>query len=105
MPKYEGSYLVITNRSPTTYDIADPAKPDEVLGTYRSSALRAYELPVSRDSGTVAPPRRRSRPKKYSAESSPRRRTSQESVTALLFELATWRQLAEIASPSSGVVE
>ncbi|GBN17616.1 Transposon Ty3-I Gag-Pol polyprotein, partial [Araneus ventricosus] len=41
--------------APTTYDIADPAKPDEVLGTYHSSALRAYELPVSRDSGTIAP--------------------------------------------------
>ncbi|GBN67128.1 Retrovirus-related Pol polyprotein from transposon 297 [Araneus ventricosus] len=56
---------------------ADPAKPDEVLGTYHSSALRAYELPVSRDSGTIAPLRRRGRPKKYSADSSPRRRTSQ----------------------------
>ncbi|GBL99608.1 hypothetical protein AVEN_68866-1 [Araneus ventricosus] len=58
-PKREGSYLVITNRSPTTYDIADPAKPDEVLGTYHSSALRAYELPVCRDSGTIVPVRRR----------------------------------------------
>ncbi|GBM89956.1 Transposon Tf2-6 polyprotein [Araneus ventricosus] len=77
MPKREGPYLVITNRSPTTYDIADPAKPDEVLGTYHSSALRAYELPVSRDSGTIVPLRRRGRPKKYSADSSPRRRTSQ----------------------------
>ncbi|GBM35753.1 Retrovirus-related Pol polyprotein from transposon 17.6 [Araneus ventricosus] len=56
---------------------ADPAKPNEVLGTYHSSALRAYELPVSRDSGTIAPLRRRGRPKKYSADSSPRRRTSQ----------------------------
>ncbi|GBM20376.1 hypothetical protein AVEN_222087-1 [Araneus ventricosus] len=77
MPKRERPYLVITNSSPTTYDIADPAKPNEVLRTYHSSALRAYELPVSRDSGTVAPRRRRGRPKKYSAGSSPRRRTSQ----------------------------
>ncbi|GBN87072.1 hypothetical protein AVEN_63554-1 [Araneus ventricosus] len=28
-------------------------------GTYHSSALRAYELPASRDSGTIAPLRRR----------------------------------------------
>ncbi|GBN77661.1 hypothetical protein AVEN_128466-1 [Araneus ventricosus] len=77
MPKREGPYLVITNRSPTTYDIADPAKPDEVLGTYHSSALRAYELPVSRDSRTIVPLRRLGRPKKHSADSSPRRRTSQ----------------------------
>ncbi|GFU06892.1 uncharacterized protein NPIL_304241 [Nephila pilipes] len=74
MPKPEGPYLVITNRFTIKYDIADLG---EVLGTYHSSALRAYELPVSRDSGTVAPLRRRSRPKKISAESSPRRRTNE----------------------------
>ncbi|GBM59244.1 hypothetical protein AVEN_205078-1 [Araneus ventricosus] len=52
MPKREVPYLVITNRSPTTYDIADSAKPYEVLGSYHTSALRAYELPVSRNNGT-----------------------------------------------------
>ncbi|XP_035233490.1 protein NYNRIN-like [Stegodyphus dumicola] len=77
MPRREGPYLAVTNRSPTTYDIADPAKPDEVLGTYHSSALRAYELSVSRDSGSVAPYRRRGRPKKHISGSSPRPRTSQ----------------------------
>ncbi|GBO19924.1 hypothetical protein AVEN_100151-1 [Araneus ventricosus] len=44
MPRREGPYLVITNRSLITYDIADPAKPDEVLGTCHISTLRAYEL-------------------------------------------------------------
>ncbi|GBN25402.1 hypothetical protein AVEN_123053-1 [Araneus ventricosus] len=77
MPKREGIYLVFTNRSSTTYGTTDPAKPDEVFGTYHSSSLRTHELPVSRDSGIVAPLRRRGRPKKYSADSSPRRRTSQ----------------------------
>ncbi|GBN35337.1 hypothetical protein AVEN_228210-1 [Araneus ventricosus] len=77
MPKREGPYLVITNRSPTTYEIADPAKPDEVLGIYHSSALRVYELLISRDSRIAAPLRRRGRSKKYNADSSPRRRTSQ----------------------------
>ncbi|KAF8784452.1 Transposon Ty3-I Gag-Pol polyprotein like [Argiope bruennichi] len=72
MPKREGPYLVVTNRSPTTYDIADPAKL-----TYHSSVLRAYELPVARDSGTVAPLRRRGRPKKFRVNSSPRRLASQ----------------------------
>ncbi|GBM08851.1 hypothetical protein AVEN_57406-1 [Araneus ventricosus] len=75
MPKREGPYLVITNPAPTTYDIADTAKLDEVLGTYHSLALRDYGLPVSRESGTVAPLRRWGRPTKYSADSSPRRRT------------------------------
>ncbi|KAF8763666.1 ALK tyrosine kinase receptor like protein [Argiope bruennichi] len=55
MTMRERPYLVITNRSPPTYDITDPAKPDGVLGTYYSSALRACELPVARDSGIVAP--------------------------------------------------
>ncbi|GBN57855.1 hypothetical protein AVEN_30146-1 [Araneus ventricosus] len=68
MPKREGPYLVITNSSPTTFDIADPERPDEVLWTYHSSALRAYELPVSIDSRTVAPLLSRGRPKKYSAD-------------------------------------
>ncbi|KAF8788036.1 hypothetical protein HNY73_009573 [Argiope bruennichi] len=77
MPKREGPYLVVTNRSPTMYDIADPAKPDVALGTYHSSALRAYKLPVARDSGIVAPLRRRGRPKKFHADSSPRRYASQ----------------------------
>ncbi|KAF8794855.1 hypothetical protein HNY73_002777 [Argiope bruennichi] len=81
MLKREGPYLVVTNRSPTTYDIADPAKPDEVLGTYHNSALRAYELPVARDSGIVSPLRRCGRPKKFCADSSPRRRASLRKIT------------------------
>ncbi|GFS35360.1 uncharacterized protein NPIL_26281 [Nephila pilipes] len=71
MDKREGSYLVITNRSPTKWDIADQEEPDEVLEIYYSSALRAYELPISRDSGTVAPLLRRGRPRKFSVNSSP----------------------------------
>ncbi|GFS82686.1 hypothetical protein NPIL_700941 [Nephila pilipes] len=39
------------------------AKPDEVLGTYHSSNIRAYEVSVSRDSGTVAPLRRKGKPR------------------------------------------
>ncbi|KAF8785780.1 Transposon Tf2-9 polyprotein like [Argiope bruennichi] len=68
---------VVTNLSPTMYDIADPAKPDEGLATYNSSAVRAYELPVARDSGIVAPLRECGRPKKFCADFSPRRRVSQ----------------------------
>ncbi|GFW70140.1 transposon Tf2-9 polyprotein [Trichonephila clavipes] len=33
MPKREGPYLILTLRSPVTYEIADPANPDQVLGT------------------------------------------------------------------------
>ncbi|GFT52631.1 hypothetical protein NPIL_313641 [Nephila pilipes] len=55
MPKREGSYLVKINRSLITYGIADPAKSDEVFGTYYNSSIQTYELPVSKDSGTLAP--------------------------------------------------
>ncbi|KAF8794912.1 Transposon Tf2-6 polyprotein like [Argiope bruennichi] len=74
--RHEKFFTMVTDRSPPTYDIADPAKPDEVLGIYHISALRAYELPVARDSGIVAPLRRRGRPKTFRADSSPRRRAS-----------------------------
>ncbi|GFT21188.1 uncharacterized protein TNCV_2582521 [Trichonephila clavipes] len=33
MPKREGPYLLLTLRSPVTYEIADPANPDQTLGT------------------------------------------------------------------------
>ncbi|GFW56327.1 transposon Tf2-9 polyprotein [Trichonephila clavipes] len=42
MPKREGPYLILTLRSPVTYEIADPANPDQVLGTYHVSALKDY---------------------------------------------------------------
>ncbi|GFS65665.1 hypothetical protein TNIN_304701 [Trichonephila inaurata madagascariensis] len=43
MPKREGPYLILTLRSPVTYEIADPANPDQVLGTYHVSALKDYQ--------------------------------------------------------------
>ncbi|GFT06901.1 uncharacterized protein NPIL_537691 [Nephila pilipes] len=49
--KREGPYLEVTNLSPTIYDIANPEKPDDVLGTCHMLAFQEYELPVSRDRG------------------------------------------------------
>ncbi|GFU27072.1 retrovirus-related Pol polyprotein from transposon 297 [Trichonephila clavipes] len=40
MPKREGPYLILSLRSPVTYEIADPANPDQALGTYQVSALK-----------------------------------------------------------------
>ncbi|GFW49705.1 retrovirus-related Pol polyprotein from transposon 297 [Trichonephila clavipes] len=40
MPKREGPYLILTLRSPVTYEIADPANPNQTLGTCHVSALR-----------------------------------------------------------------
>ncbi|GFU32200.1 uncharacterized protein TNCV_3834201 [Trichonephila clavipes] len=45
MPKREGPYLILTLRSPVTYEIADTAIPDQALGTY-VSALKDYQEPL-----------------------------------------------------------
>ncbi|XP_035219327.1 uncharacterized protein LOC118192458 [Stegodyphus dumicola] len=79
MPKREGPYLVITNRSPTTYDIADPATSDQVLGTYHTNMMRPYKLPPSKDQGPVTPIRKRGKPRKIelsNTDSLPGRRQS-----------------------------
>ncbi|GFV19987.1 retrovirus-related Pol polyprotein from transposon 17.6 [Trichonephila clavipes] len=34
-PEREGPYLILTLRSPVTYEIADRANPDQALGTYQ----------------------------------------------------------------------
>ncbi|GBN69154.1 hypothetical protein AVEN_240876-1, partial [Araneus ventricosus] len=64
-PKREGPYLVVTNRSPTTYDLSDPSTPDQVLGTYHTSMLKPYELPPEKNTSPVVPIKRRGRPRKY----------------------------------------
>ncbi|GFU04486.1 40S ribosomal protein SA [Trichonephila clavipes] len=65
MPKREGPYLILTLRSPVKYEIANPANPDQALGTYHVSALKDYqELETERNTGFVAPLKKRGRPKK-----------------------------------------
>ncbi|GFW35762.1 uncharacterized protein TNCV_4436091 [Trichonephila clavipes] len=78
MPKREGLYLILTLRSPVTYEIADPANPDQALGTY-VSALKDYQEPeTKRNVGFVAPLRKRGRPKKkLPPGSEPRRQRNQ----------------------------
>ncbi|GFX13375.1 uncharacterized protein TNCV_2191301 [Trichonephila clavipes] len=62
MPKTEGLYLILTLRSPVTYEIANP---DQALGTYHVSAIKDYQDPeTKRNTGFVAPLRKRGRPKK-----------------------------------------
>ncbi|GFW50311.1 transposon Ty3-I Gag-Pol polyprotein [Trichonephila clavipes] len=74
MPKREDPYLILTLRSPVTYEIADPANPDQALGTYYYSALKDYQgHETKRNTGFVAPLRKRGRPqRKLSPGSEPR---------------------------------
>ncbi|GFT20547.1 uncharacterized protein TNCV_2183841 [Trichonephila clavipes] len=65
MPKREGPYLILTLRSPVTYEITDPANLDQALGTYHASALKDYQEPeTERNTGFVAPLKKRGRPKR-----------------------------------------
>ncbi|GFV83485.1 uncharacterized protein TNCV_982481 [Trichonephila clavipes] len=79
MPKREGLYLILTLRSPVTYEIADPANLDQALRTYHVSALKDYQEPeTERNTGFVAPLKKRGRPKKkLSPGSEPRRQRNQ----------------------------
>ncbi|GFW83670.1 hypothetical protein TNCV_667831 [Trichonephila clavipes] len=79
MPKREGPYLILTLRSPVTYEIADPANPDQALVTYHVSALKDFQEPeTERNTGFIAPLRKRGRPKKkLSPGSEPRRQRDQ----------------------------
>ncbi|GFX18729.1 transposon Tf2-11 polyprotein [Trichonephila clavipes] len=78
MPKRECLYLILTLRLPVTYEIADPANPDQTLGTY-VSAIKDYEEPeTERNTGCVAPLKQRGRSKKkLSPGSKPRRQRNQ----------------------------
>ena len=61
MPKRDGPYLILTQRSPVTYEIASLDRPDQCIGTYHVSALN----PFSGTSTTpVEPLRKRGRPRK-----------------------------------------
>ncbi|GFW23334.1 uncharacterized protein TNCV_3804331 [Trichonephila clavipes] len=65
MSKREGPYLILTLRSPVTYEITDPANPDQALGTYHVSTLKDYQEPeTERNTRFVVPLRKRGCPKK-----------------------------------------
>ncbi|GFU49007.1 integrase catalytic domain-containing protein [Trichonephila clavipes] len=81
MPKRDGPYIIVTQRSPTTYEVANPNNPREVLGPYHSSALRPC---VDKEATPVMPLRKRGRPRKDNSAGSPSRtipRNQRGSVT------------------------
>ncbi|GFS41327.1 hypothetical protein TNIN_19381 [Trichonephila inaurata madagascariensis] len=82
MPKRDEPYIIVTQRSPTTYEVANPNNPDEVLRPYRSSALRRC---IDKEATPVMPLRKTGRPRKdNSADSSSRTipRNQRGSVTS-----------------------
>lgn len=72
-PRREGPYLILKQLSPTTYQIADPKKPNIPLGSYHVSALKPFKC----DDGEsipepVHPLKKRGRPRKKVCESDSR---------------------------------
>ncbi|GFW88404.1 hypothetical protein TNCV_2287301 [Trichonephila clavipes] len=74
-------YFIVTQRSPTTYEVANPINPHEVLGPYHSSALRSC---INKEATPVMPLRKRGRPSKDNSAGSSSRtipRNQRGSVT------------------------
>ncbi|GFU20349.1 gag-Pol polyprotein [Trichonephila clavipes] len=66
MPKRDGPYLILPQKSPTSYVIASLANPSEPIATYHTSAL----TPVKDiNTSPVAPLRKRGRPRKVTSTS------------------------------------
>ncbi|GBN68938.1 hypothetical protein AVEN_122666-1 [Araneus ventricosus] len=61
VPKRDGPYLILTQKSPTTYIVSRLDSPNGPLGTYHVSALHPVQ---SRDTQPVSPIKKRGRPPK-----------------------------------------
>ena len=68
MPKQDGPYVIMSTRSPATFEIANPNEPDKILGKYHVSALKPYQerkqFQTSDRVTPVAPLKKRGRPKR-----------------------------------------
>ncbi|GFU14203.1 putative transposable element [Trichonephila clavipes] len=62
-----GPCFIVTQRSPTTYKVANPSNPHEVLETYHSYAIRSC---IDKEATPVMPLRKRGRPRKYNSAGS-----------------------------------
>ncbi|GBO22586.1 hypothetical protein AVEN_239953-1 [Araneus ventricosus] len=63
MPRKDGHYVILSQKSPTTFVIASCDKPDEPLGAYHVSALTPFQNVIQNQS-PVVPLRRRGSPPK-----------------------------------------
>ncbi|GFW50461.1 protein NYNRIN [Trichonephila clavipes] len=63
MPRRDGPYIVLSQRSPTTFVVASCDKPNEPLGVYHTSALTPF-LNGTETQSPVVPLKKRGRPRK-----------------------------------------
>ncbi|GFU91957.1 hypothetical protein TNCV_3765821 [Trichonephila clavipes] len=81
MPKRDGPYIIVSQCSPKTYEVANPNNPHEVLGPYNSFALRSF---IDNEVTPVMPLRKSGRPRKDNSAGSSSRtmlRNQRGSVT------------------------
>ncbi|KAJ8730345.1 hypothetical protein PYW07_017383 [Mythimna separata] len=67
-PRRDGPYIIKKRHGPSSYEIADPQKPDVVIGVYHASALVPYVGESSMLPAPVQPLRKRGRPRKQTPE-------------------------------------
>ncbi|GFT65639.1 transposon Ty3-I Gag-Pol polyprotein [Trichonephila clavipes] len=82
MPKRDGPYLILTQKSPTSYVIASLANPSEPIATYHTSAL----TPVKDiNTSPIDPLRKRGRPRKVTSKSQNKDVPSPSTATKAVF--------------------
>ncbi|GFV75203.1 retrovirus-related Pol polyprotein from transposon 412 [Trichonephila clavipes] len=64
MPRRDGPYIVLSQRSPTTFVVASCDKPGELLGAYHTSALTPFLNGTETTHSPVVPLKKRGRPRK-----------------------------------------
>lgn len=67
-PRRDGPYIILQSHGPTSYEIADPEKPDTPVGIYHASALTHYHGETTVLPTPLQPVRRRGRPKLQNTE-------------------------------------
>jgi len=70
-PRRDGPYIILTQRSPTSYEIANIETPHVSLGAYHTSALRPCQEAIQATNGPINPIRKRGRPPKTPTASKP----------------------------------
>ncbi|GFT47121.1 hypothetical protein NPIL_325821 [Nephila pilipes] len=90
MPKRDVPHIIVTRRSPTTYEVTHPNNQSEVLGQYHISVLR---LCKESDFKPMMPIRNRGRPKTVKLAGSLSRTISQNqrgNVTNRMIAYVIW---------------
>ncbi|GFU91738.1 gag-Pol polyprotein [Trichonephila clavipes] len=92
MPKRDGPYLILTQKSPTSYVIASLTNPSEQITTYHTSALTPFK---DMDTSPVAPLRKRGRPRKVTSTSTQNTHVPSPSTASTAISSRTIQSLNE----------